>query len=200
MEISSYLNFSSSLIRRISFSLNWGIAWNSHKITLPSNLCVKPFTMIAFNPKYSKTVLVDNLIEYSLTLKTKDSENMSFGQLFRPIYYLSRIWGLAPFSITTNSNGDIKKTRIRIRDVLFFLISIIIHLLFSFISHNRYKLIAKPNTLDLCVYLFEIFSFAYGTLLAIMSLCSRSKLIEMLKMFNSFDKKVCQKNASNFTI
>lgn len=155
--------------------------------------------MITLNQKHAKTVLVDNLIEYSLAFKRTDSKVMNFGVLFRPLYYLSRIWGLAPFSITTNSNGEIKKTKIRIRDVLIFLISIIIHLLFSFISHKRYKLLEKPTTLDLCIYLFEIFSFAYGTLLAIMNACSRFKMIDMLKMFNSFDKKVYDK-VKAFTI
>lgn len=148
--------------------------------------------MFTLNQKYSKTVLVDNLIEYSLAFEKKDTKVMDFGLLFRPIYYLSRIWGLAPFSIITHSNRAIKKTKIRLRDVLFFLFSIVINLSFSFISYKRYKLLEKPDTLELCIYLFEIFSFAYGTLLAIMNVCCRTLWIDMLKMFNRFDRKVCQ--------
>lgn len=146
--------------------------------------------MITFNRKHSRIVLVDNLIKSSMTFKARPTKIMNFGSVFHPLYYLSRIWGLVPFSIVTKSNGDVQNPKIHLRDVLFFAISFKIRLLFSFISHKRYMELGKANTLDLCVYLFEEFSFLYGILIAIMNVCNRFKLMDMLKMYNHFDKEV----------
>lgn len=146
--------------------------------------------MITCNPKHSQIVLVNNLIKSSLPLKESGIKITNFGSVFRPLHYLSRISGIAPFSIVTNSNGDVQKPKIHIHDGLLFLTMICIYGLFSIHSYNRFNLSGKSYLLYLCAYLFETFTFAYGILMVIMNVCNRFKLIEMLKTYIRFDKEV----------
>lgn len=46
----------------------------------------------------------------------------TFAHGFRPIYIISRAFGLMPFSITFQSNGDVQKSNVSKFDVLWFAI------------------------------------------------------------------------------
>lgn len=159
--------------------------------------------MFTFHRKYTKVVLVDNLIESSLTNFNKEKPTkMNFGSVFRPLYYLSRIWGMAPFSITTNSNGEVQKPKIHLFDGLWFLITICVYLFFTNYAWNAFQtsrgnLDKETWILILSARLLAIFAFVYGILMVIINVCNRFKLITMVKMFNRFDKEVHVNTAFN---
>lgn len=151
--------------------------------------------MITLNRNHSKIVLVDNLIESSMTSKKSGTEIMNFGSVFRPLYYLSRIWGLAPFSITTNSNGEVQKPKIHFFDGLLFLISFCVYFLFTNSALTKFeasKEYLKKETwiLILCTRSLEVFTYVYGILTIIMNVCNRFKLINMVNMYTRFDREV----------
>lgn len=151
--------------------------------------------MITGNRKNSEIVLVNNLIEYSMPSKKNGTKITNFGSVFRPLHYCSRIWGLASFSIVTNSNGEFQKPKIHLFDGLWFLASIGIYCLFIEATLNKFK-ISKENLkretwiLILSARLMELFTYVYGILIIIMNMCNRFKLIDMVKMCNCFDKEV----------
>lgn len=95
--------------------------------------------MITFNQKHSNIVLVDNLIVSTMNMKKRQKKVMNFGSVFRPLYYLSRIWGLASFSIDTNSNEELQNPKIHLKDVVWFSTNILIFSLFVYLTLNAYK-------------------------------------------------------------
>lgn len=151
--------------------------------------------MITLSRKHSKIILVDNLIEPSVTSKKDGTKSMNFGSVFRPFYYLSRIWGLTPYSITENSNGDVRKPKIYIHDSLWFMISICLYSLFFESSLIKFKISKdhlKKETWILILFarLMELFTYAYGISTIILNVCNRFKLIDMIKMYVCFDREV----------
>lgn len=153
--------------------------------------------MITPTRKYKKIVFVDNSIESSMALKRRDEMKCTnFGSIFRPLYYLSRVWGLAPFSIVTNPNGEVQKAKIRLYDVLWFLIAIYVHLFFMNSVLNKFKTAKEKIKRDTWILLvsaraMEVFTFAHGILTIVMNICNRFKLISIVRMFIRFDREVC---------
>lgn len=155
--------------------------------------------MITLNHKYSKIVLVNNLIQSAMedSLKISQLKLMSFGSVFRPLHCLARSWGLAPFSIAIDSNGELQRPKIHLCDGLW---AFAITLLYaSFVNYSveafnfaRTCLDKETWILILCARILTIFAFVYGILTIIINLCNRFKLINMIKMFVRFDEEVCR--------
>lgn len=114
---------------------------------------------------------------------------------FRPIYYFSRIFGVMPFSIVCDLNGEIKKIKISVFDGLWFFISISIYLLMAIIYQRDLKLVIDQRS----------FLYAAGNFLLILSLAiyviaigtdmyNRSKYVEILKKITVFDNEVSHFN------
>lgn len=157
--------------------------------------------MIFDNPKQSKLELVDNVIEPSTTLKRKCIKTLNFGSVFCPLYCLSRIWGLAPFTIVKSSNGEVQNPKLRLRDVLWFLVMVCGQLYFmqkSWANFNTSSIKIKKETWILIISArgMEIFAFAYGIATIFMNICNRFKVINIIKMFIHFDREVCWFNFS----
>lgn len=153
--------------------------------------------MITLTRKYTKIVLVNNLIESSMTVNSKESKTMNFGSVFRPLYHLSRVWGLAPFSIASNPNGELQNPKIGFSDGVWLLTTILIYLSFASYSLNAFQTARKTLNrgtwiLILCARILALFAFVYGILTIIISLCNRFKLINIVKMFARFDEEVYQ--------
>lgn len=151
--------------------------------------------MIALNRKHSKIELVDNLIVSSNTTKRRHTKIMNFGSVFRPLYFLSRIFGFASFSISTKSKGEIQNPKIYFYDGLWFLTVILMYLVFAYDTLNTFRtskqfLNQKTWVMVVCARLTEVLSFIHGILAIIMNVVNRFKLMNMVKMYNRFDKEV----------
>lgn len=151
--------------------------------------------MITLNQKRSKIVLVNNLIEPSMTSKKSDTKIMNFSTVFRPLHYFSRIWGLAPFSIVTNSNGDVQEPKVHLCDSLWFLIMLCMYLSFAnytleVFANTRGNYNEKSWIMSVCAILMVGLTFIHGILAIIINVCNRYKLVDMVKMFTRFDKEV----------
>lgn len=110
---------------------------------------------------------------------------------FQPIYYTLRVFGLMPFTIIYDSNGGTKEPIVRALDVVWFVISIGLYSFTVFMSIQ----ISSPRSSSLYVLyvfgsVFVVLNLIGCALIALLSMCYRSKFVKILKMFQSFDKKV----------
>lgn len=145
--------------------------------------------MTTFDRKYPKIVLVDNLI----VLKKRQKKIVNFGSVFRPLYHLSRVWGLAPFSIATDSKEEIKIAKIHLYDVVRFLTAMIIYGLFTYDAMKEFEVFRKKSNQKAwiaCARLVNILGFSYGILVIIMNVCNRHNLSNFVNMYIRFDKEV----------
>lgn len=120
---------------------------------------------------------------------------MNFGSVFRPLYYLSRMWGLASFSIDTNSNGELRSPKIHLHDGLWFSTTIIIYSLFVYDALSSYKpseeiLSQKTWVMMVSAHLLELFGSVYGIVGIIMNVRNRFNLVNLVNMYIRFDKEV----------
>lgn len=117
-----------------------------------------------------------------------------FARSFRIVYIVSRVFGLMPFTVAYNMNGEIEKPTFTKPDVLWFLISICVYsfgiftqLQFMFpsdLEHYTSPLVVLSDSVIIMLGLILAF-------LAIFSdMCHRSKLVDIAKRFITFDKKV----------
>lgn len=161
---------------------------------LESKRRIKMFTL---NRKHPKIVLVNNLIQTSMkgSLKIIQMKIMSFGSVFRPLHRLARIWGLAPYSIAADSNGELLNSKIHLYDGLWLLTTVLLYLAFLNYSVDAFNVDRKALhretwILILCARLLAIFAFLYGILSIIINMCNRFKLMNMVKMYTRFDEEV----------
>lgn len=117
---------------------------------------------------------------------------MNFECGIRPIYYISRVIGLWPFSIVHNSNGLIQRTEIRFFDALWFLVSIAIYFIATLTIFEGIKQSHSSNLMIMIFnYILQITGLAFGTLIIAVDMYNRNKIANILEMFTSFDNKVC---------
>lgn len=122
------------------------------------------------------------------------AENVNFEYSFRPIYYISRFFGLMPFSIVFDPIRGIQKPHVNIFDGIWFFVSILIYISMAFISYNDIKLSKDSNTASFILMLGDsvllILGLIYSALIIIFDMRNRFKLIEILNKFIKFDKEV----------
>lgn len=125
-------------------------------------------------------------------IKETDHEQRNSNGL-QPIYNVSRVFGLLPFSIIWNSNAEAEKPKIKKRDILWLLISVIIYSSLAF-----YKLqsivfqhgSSKSSSVVFSDKLLNLTILVCGILMFLINLFNRSKLVGILKNFTNHDKKV----------
>lgn len=134
--------------------------------------------------------LVNNVkdpIETEIKVKRID-----FLYSFRPIYYFSRIFGLMPFSIIYDSNGErARRPKITIFDGIWLLISVCTQMLGVYLT-IRFKFVnqTSPTFVVILGYTFIIMTVMYGVGAVVMDLCNRFKFLEIINSFTVFDKHV----------
>lgn len=132
---------------------------------------------------------------------TKPPQNhrhkLDFAHNFRPIYIVSRVFGLMPFSFMYKINGDIEKSTITKLDILWFLISMCTY---SFGTYTLSQLIFPrgpsiyaSQTSHLVVLsdnIMIMLGLILGFFAVVFDMYNRSKFVEIVKKFIIFDKKV----------
>lgn len=125
------------------------------------------------------------------------SKKLNFAHSFQPIYILSRIFGLMPFTIVFDSNDKIQTARVKVIDLIWFTIAIGIYLCsithFPLAGQHIFLYILVPDstlTLAFGTKSIVIFRRLFNCLSIGMEMCNRFKLIEILKNINTFDEKV----------
>lgn len=121
------------------------------------------------------------------------SKKLNFADSFRPVYYCSRVFGLMPYSIVYDSNGDVQEPKVRALDFLWFVISMCVYTSMAIILYRTINLPQESNTsayiliLGDCVLL--IFALIFGAQIIGMDMFNRFRFIDIQKNINTFDKE-----------
>lgn len=142
--------------------------------------------------KHSMKLNSPNLPKAAILLK-----NTNFCYNVRPIHIYSRVFGLIPYCIVQSENGDSYEARVGVFDFIWFIISICSYLLLGFTyiqtievptnSDESYILILGDGIL----ITMGVFS---GAIIVAMDMLNRFRIVDILKKFSLFDKKVSQLN------
>lgn len=122
------------------------------------------------------------------------SKDFNFAYGFRPIYYFSRVFGLMPFTLTYNSNGKIDGQKIKVIDILWFVISITMNLVMIFMISGSTQYLHHVKSTSLILeggdHLLLLLSAIFDVILMGFDMCIRFKLMEILKNIDNFDDEV----------
>lgn len=118
------------------------------------------------------------------------AQQINFSHSFRPIYYFSRVFGLMPFSITYDSNGEAQCSRIRIFDGIWFVISMLIYSSSVYCIVLRFEKQSSSTFVVIVGNTFLLMSIIYGVGAVAMDMYNRFKFFEIVKSFSVFDKQV----------
>lgn len=137
---------------------------------------------------------MDTLVDLS-SAETKQS---NFEHGFRPVYYVSRLAGLWPFSIRHNSDGTIQRAHISFFDGLWFAIAFCLNLTFTITACARLKTGIEANgnekgTLQLRIIIYDVLqttSLLFGTIGIVLDMINRNKLVDILEKIIQFDNEV----------
>lgn len=121
------------------------------------------------------------------------SVHLNFMHSFRPIYYVSRCFGLMPFSIVSDLNGMALNPNVCAVDILWFITSISLYTILTVITYKNMGF-AKAASVPFVLIFADDMILAIGLInaiiLIILDMYNRSKLVDILKMFQIFDAEV----------
>lgn len=127
----------------------------------------------------------------SLNLHPK---KLDFVHSFEPIYYFSRFFGLMPFKIVRNTDGELLMPKVSRLDRLWFVVSICLYLYLVYIL-GQYIVLAKYMTRQQSILFIGdqlrlIFCLIFATVAIGTDMCNRFKLVDLLKKIVIIDKDV----------
>lgn len=114
----------------------------------------------------------------------------NFSYSFRPIYYVSRVFGLIPFSLIHDSNGELLMPKVRFLDGFWSIILLCTYILniiscFHHVNFEKFVFVLRLGN-----YLLLIACFVFQILVMGTNMCNRFRFVEILKGITIFDKKV----------
>lgn len=117
-------------------------------------------------------------------------KKINFFYGFRPIQYMSRIFGLWPFSIETDPSGIIQKFHMRPYDILWAILTLALYLTVTSIFVRNIMETRIIIVLHFGFFMIRIVGLSTAALTIVMNIINRHKLIGMLKQFANFDNAV----------
>lgn len=133
---------------------------------------------------------VNDRIKRMFVSKKIRSNELNFAYSFRPTYYFSRVFGLMPFSIISESNGEVQ-SRVTAFDAVWFIISMCLYLAIACISYNERLRRAKVLSVSTIGYKIHlIFTLVFGAISIGFDMYNRFKLVDILNKFTRFDREV----------
>lgn len=121
-------------------------------------------------------------------------KDFNFAYGFRPIYYSSRAFGLMPFTLVYNSNGTIDGQKIKVVDIIWFIISISINLFVTFMISGSTQYFNYVESASLVLeggdLLLLLLAAIFNTMMIGFGICIRFKFVDILKNIENFDDNV----------
>lgn len=133
-------------------------------------------------------------IRVFVDLKNKPLHQKTINYVYslQPIYLFLRTFGLLPFSIVRDINGELH-ARVRVFDIIWFVISICIYIFMAVFCWRAEDHYDTPNKSDTLFFVDAVLltSFLITNILAIiLDMYNRSKLIAILNWLTQFDNEV----------
>lgn len=126
------------------------------------------------------------------------SKDIDFFYSLRPIYFVSRLFGLLPFSIIRDSSGVVQNARVNSFDLIWFFIALCIYLSMAWICYKSVE--ARQERLSYTMVIGDgvilTLSLINSANMIIMDMFNRFKFIEILKKFSFFDDEVIKNDIS----
>lgn len=131
---------------------------------------------------------------------SKEKRPTNFFDCVKPAYETSKKFGLMTFSIRYTANNEMEGTYVRSIDIVIFIISVLSYLvlgcLFVIFIIPISVLDFKTTVLLQSKQIFLTVSIFLCVISTIINMLNRHRLIEIVKMINTFDKEV-NKNAKH---
>lgn len=156
---------------------------------LKENLNIRPKAETAKTTNFISTAI--KIIQPSHNNSVKPSENeaqkkkLNFMDSFRPVYYISRVFGLKPFSIIYDTNGDVQQSKITKFDCLWFMISMCIYVMMVIFVE-----VHTESYLLMLGYIFTMIGAICSVLIIALDMCTRCEFVDILRKIMNFDKEV----------
>lgn len=118
---------------------------------------------------------------------------LNFYESIKSEIITSRIFGLTPFTLDLDSSGNPEKTSIGVFDGIWFIGSIAINLMFSYLVLDS---LAKSNAdtespvLHLSEWFFNILGISLWVISIVLDMVNRNRFIKIIRDFMVLDKKV----------
>lgn len=131
--------------------------------------------------------------QFPNVIKKSFSRKMDFWDGFKPVYYFSRAFGLLPFSIRRDANGEVQEPTVNKIDGVWFLFTIVVFLTASQFSHRYISAFNSSSQMYVSVLLDNfrlVLSLIFGAVMIALDMLNRFKLVKLWKLFIIFDKEV----------
>lgn len=151
--------------------------------------------MINLNHKNAEKVTVVKVNSSAVDIKAnvnKVQPKDSFAYSFRSIYYYSRVFGLLPYSIIYDTEGEPQVPRVGVLNCLWFIVSIFLYSSMAYVSYIDMSISHDqnvPHVLVLGSYFLQILSLIFGAVIIIMDMCNRHRFVDILRKIGIFDKE-----------
>lgn len=133
---------------------------------------------------------VDDRIE---SLRKQDQiRKLNFAFSFQPIHYISRVYGLMPFSFTYDSDGDLYGVKIWPLDYLWFVVSICLYTLLTLVPYKYLAVKQDPNIPFVLIFtdhMLLMLGLISGAFIISFDIYNRCKFVDVINHFNVFDKE-----------
>lgn len=121
------------------------------------------------------------------------SKSATFSDSAYPLYFISRVFGLSPFSLIYK-NGEVKRTRIGILDILWFVLSIFIYTAWFLFPPQVIPLKWQNTQISRNEKFMVTFAGLSKSIFSIMlDMYNRKRIIGIIVEISNFDKKVMKK-------
>lgn len=108
----------------------------------------------------------------------------------QPVYFFARFFGLLPFSLVCDENGDIKRTRVKVFDLIWFTISISVYMCLIYLYQTEIDFSHGSKTLVFCDTVNDLIQLVLPPCICCWDMYNRPQFVDVLKKLTSFDKEV----------
>lgn len=126
------------------------------------------------------------------TVTTPFKKSTNFFDCVKLVRFVARLYGLLSFSLNYTSNREIKNCQLRVFDIFYAIIHIILCLVSSVLTFMYFT---APKNIWAMVLLsgmefFLISAILLAAVSIVLDILNRNRLIEMLQKIHRFDKQV----------
>lgn len=118
-------------------------------------------------------------------------KTFNFMDSFKPVYFVLRLLGLKPFSITHDSDGEPKRPKITILDGIWLAISLSVYAFMAYsVEGNEHKKLSAVSFMYILGYIFTMFGLFCSVATIVIDICNRFKFVDILRKITIFDNEV----------
>lgn len=133
----------------------------------------------------------------------KELKAANFYDHIKPVIIASRIFGFFPFIVRFGPNGNIEAAKIRLVDVIWFIVFLFINLTSSYFvltASPNYASTAESTVLHLSDWFFDIYGVIVLLILVSLDMFNRNRLVNVLNDILMFDQKVRRTKSLLFNV